>query len=123
MAHSNQVREFVMSRDGIKLREPYIGPEGVLTGSARLAQEAKEKADRLVREQEMQRRARVFERKKRELTAQIEVLQAQLDSDEAEMVHLNREGADRETRLVDDRTTMATSRHSAASKPASKPMK
>ena len=44
MAHSNQVREFVMSSDGIKLRDAYVGPEGVLTGSARLAQEAKDTA-------------------------------------------------------------------------------
>ena len=40
MAHSNQVREFFLSSDGIKLRDAYVGPEGVLTGSARLAQEA-----------------------------------------------------------------------------------
>ena len=53
MAHSNQIREFVLSSDGIKLREAYIGPEGVLTGSARLAQEAKEKAAHLLRRQEM----------------------------------------------------------------------
>ena len=44
MAHSNQIREFILSNDGIKLREAYIGSEGVFTGSARLAQEAKEKA-------------------------------------------------------------------------------
>ena len=44
MAHSNQVREFILSSDGIKLRDAYVGPEGVLTGSARLAQEAKDTA-------------------------------------------------------------------------------
>ena len=49
MAHSNQVREFILSSEGIKLREAYVGPEGVLTGSARLAQEAKDKAAALVR--------------------------------------------------------------------------
>jgi len=38
MAHSNQIREFVLSREGISLHEAYVGPEGVLTGSARLAQ-------------------------------------------------------------------------------------
>ena len=47
MAHSNQIREFILSSDGIKLREAYIGPEGVLTGSARLAQEAKDRAAQL----------------------------------------------------------------------------
>ena len=85
MAHSNQVREFIMSSDGIKLREAYVGPEGVLTGSARLAQEAKDKAAALVREQEMERRSRELERKRREIAAQIEILQAQLASEEAEV--------------------------------------
>ena len=58
MAHSNQVREFILSSEGIKLRDAYVGPEGVLTGSARLAQEAKDKAAALVREQDMERRSR-----------------------------------------------------------------
>jgi hypothetical protein len=63
MAHSNQVREFIMSSDGIRLRTAYVGPEGVVTGSARLTQEAKDKAAVLVREQEMlDARARCGER-------------------------------------------------------------
>jgi circadian clock protein KaiC len=40
MSHSNQVREFVLSDKGIKLTDVYIGPSGMLTGSARVAQEA-----------------------------------------------------------------------------------
>ena len=83
MAHSNQVREFILSAEGIKLRDAYVGPEGVLTGSARLAQEAKDKAAVLVRAQDMERRSRELERKRREIAAQIEALQAQLASDEA----------------------------------------
>ena len=67
MAHSNQVREFILSSNGIKLRNAYVGPEGVVTGSARVAQEGKDKAAVLVREQEMQRRARELERKRREI--------------------------------------------------------
>ena len=45
MAHSNQLREFTMSRDGIRLVPAYVGSGGVLTGSARLSQEAKERGD------------------------------------------------------------------------------
>ena len=41
MAHSNQIREFVLTSHGIELREVYLGPAGVLTGSARVVQEAR----------------------------------------------------------------------------------
>ena len=47
MAHSNQVREFLLTDQGIELRDAYLGPQGVLTGSARLAQEARERDDDL----------------------------------------------------------------------------
>src|SRR5262245_3598112 len=110
MAHSNQVREFILSADGILLRAAYIGPEGVLTGSARLAQEAKDKAAALLREQALQRRARDLERKRRDIQAQIEALQAQLAKEEDEVELLNREGATREDRLSEDRIEMAASR-------------
>ena len=45
MAHSNQVREFLISNRGIDLVDVYIGPGGVLTGAARVAQTARDKAD------------------------------------------------------------------------------
>ena len=44
MAHSNQIREFLLTDHGVELKDVYIGPEGVLTGSLRLAQEAREQA-------------------------------------------------------------------------------
>jgi circadian clock protein KaiC len=110
MAHSNQVREFILSSDGINLRAAYVGAEGVLTGSARLAQEAKDKAAVLVREQDMERRSRALERKRREITAQIDILQAQLASEEAEASLLNREGVAREDQLAVDRAAMGASR-------------
>jgi circadian clock protein KaiC len=113
MAHSNQVREFVMTSDGIELKEAYIGPDGVLTGSARLAQEAKDDANKLVRQQEMERRSRDLERRQREITAQIEVLKAQLATEEAEAAMLNQEGAAREDQLTADRTAMSDSRSSS----------
>jgi len=122
MAHSNQIREFILSPNGIKLREAYVGPAGVLTGSARLAQEARDKAEALTREQEMQRRSRNLERKRREISAQIEVLQAQLAREVDEDALLNREDVVREDQLATDRAAIAKSRHVAATpgpKPAS----
>jgi circadian clock protein KaiC len=111
MAHSNQVREFVLSGEGIKLREAYIGPEGVLTGSARLAQEAKEKAAQLLRQQERAKRSREADRRRREITAQIAVLQAQLEEDEI----LNRQAIEREDQLAADRLVMASTRQATES--------
>jgi circadian clock protein KaiC len=128
MAHSNQVREFIMSSDGIKLRPTYLGPEGVLTGSARLAQEAKDKAAILVRDQEIERRSRDLERRRREIAAQIEMLQAQLVNEESEVALLNREGSAREEQLAADRVVMSASRHTGntlgeSAKPPSLPKK
>jgi circadian clock protein KaiC len=112
MAHSNQVREFLMSASGIALREVYVGPEGVLTGSARVAQEVRDRADRLQRSQEMERRTRDIERRRREIAAQIETLKAQLASEEGEMEFLNLEGAAREDQLSADRIAVVQSRSS-----------
>ena len=112
MAHSNQVREFLMSAGGISLREVYVGPDGVLTGSARLAQEAKDRADRLLRTQEVERRTREIVRRRREIAAQIETLQAQLASEEGEMELLNLEGSAREDQRAADHIALAQSRAS-----------
>jgi circadian clock protein KaiC len=114
MAHSNQVREFILSSEGIKLRDAYVGSEGVVTGSARLAQEAKDKAASLIREQEMQRRGRELERKRREIRAQIEILKVQLESETAEEGLLNREDTAREDQLAADRVAMGVSRQTEA---------
>lgn len=114
MAHSNQIREFILSSDGIRLRDVYVGPAGVLTGSARVAQQAQDNAAALVREQEMQRRSRNLERKRREISAQIEALQAQLVSEVEEDTLINREDVARENQLVADRDVMGRSRQTGA---------
>jgi circadian clock protein KaiC len=85
MPHSNQIREFVMSREGIRLVPPYIGSGVVLTGSSRVAQEAKEKADALVRSQEIEQRQEALERKRSALDAQIKVLKMDFAAEELEL--------------------------------------
>ena len=106
MAHSNQLREFILSSDGIKLREAYIGPEGVFTGSARLAQEAKEKAAQLLRRQEIDRRSREADRKRREIRLKSRCCRRSLKRDEI----LIRQDIEREDQLAADRNAMASSR-------------
>jgi circadian clock protein KaiC len=64
MAHSNQIREFVLTDDGVDLVEVYTGPGGVLAGTARVAQQAKESAEALRRREEIERHQRDLERKR-----------------------------------------------------------
>jgi circadian clock protein KaiC len=106
MAHSNQIREFILSSDGIKLREAYIGPAGVLTGSARLEQEAKDRAAEIERQQEIERRSREVERKRRDIEARIADLRAQLADEEL----LGQQAVLRDNQFAADRVAMATSR-------------
>ena len=60
MAHSNQIREFVLSRTGVRLLPAYVGSGTVYTGSARVAQEAREKAEACASSRSWRRSARNF---------------------------------------------------------------
>ncbi len=84
MAHSNQVREFVMSDEGVELLRVYLGTDRVLTGSARVAQAARERVEAELRAQEHQRRLRKLEVRRRAIQAQIVALQAELETEVAE---------------------------------------
>lgn len=110
MSHSNQVREFLITKQGIKLREAYIGPDGVLTGSARLAQEAREKAETVHRQNEVERRGRDLARKRAKVQSEITALQASLASEEEELRLLASEAKLREDQLVSDRNAMLANR-------------
>ena len=74
MTHSNQLREFLLTSKGVDLLDVYVGSEGVLTGSSRLSQEAREKAAALVRQEEAERRERTRRRKREALEARIAAL-------------------------------------------------
>ena len=74
MAHSNQIREFLLTPHGIDLLDVYAGPEGVLTGSMRLAQEARERAEEVERARDADARRRGSERRRRAIEAQIAAL-------------------------------------------------
>jgi circadian clock protein KaiC len=115
MAHSNQVREFLLTRNGVKLIPAYLGPAGVLTGSARLAQEARERAEALMREQETERRGFDLERKRRALEAQIAALRAEFEAEAGEAERIIGQERTREAQLVEDRAGMARSRRVNAS--------
>jgi circadian clock protein KaiC len=85
MAHSNQIREFVFTDHGVELKDVYIGSDGVLTGTARAAQEAREKAAAQQRLEATERKRRELERKRGALEAQILALRAQFETEADEI--------------------------------------
>ena len=94
MAHSNQVREFLLTDHGIALREVYLGPSGaLLTGSVRNIQETLEKSEALLRQQAAESRQRNLARKRQAVAAQIAVLQAECDVEQTEL----QQGIDQDT--------------------------
>ena len=109
-AHSNQIREFQLTPEGIRLSEVYLGPEGLLTGSARLAQETREKALALEREQELDRKRRALARRRELLEAEITAKRLSLENEFEEESKLIAEGEKRRTTIADDRNVMAKSR-------------
>ncbi|WP_238257800.1 circadian clock protein KaiC [Methylorubrum podarium] len=110
MRHSNQVREFTLSSEGIALIDAYIGPAGVLTGTARMVQEAEEAAAALRREQENRRRQREALRRRQSLERQIDELRATLEAVEEEEAVLLNEDAMREAALTSERHDRAARR-------------
>lgn len=85
MAHSNQIREFLISNHGIDVVDAYIGASGVLTGSARVAQGDLEKAAVLASQQEAAQLKREVERKRKALERQISDLRADYESEASEL--------------------------------------
>jgi len=110
MAHSNQIREFILTNQGVSLREVYIGQGGVLTGSARLAQEAVENAEVLARKNEIERRQRELEQKRKALEAQIESLHSIFKSEEMEALKIIETEQTKIDRFELEKTKMAASR-------------
>jgi circadian clock protein KaiC len=78
MAHSNQIREFLLTSTGIQLRDVYIGAEGVLTGSMRMIHEARSRAEAADRQRIQRQSLRLAVQKRKAIDAQIAVLQAEL---------------------------------------------
>jgi circadian clock protein KaiC len=110
MAHSNQLREFLLTPQGVDLLDVYVGPEGVLTGSSRLSQEAREKADALARRQDAERKDRDRMRKREALEARIVALRKEFEVAEAEAETASVEYDLREEMIVHNREAMALSR-------------
>jgi len=111
-AHSNQVREFIMSDEGIKLIPPYLGENGALTGSARRNEEARSRRAEVRRRAEISRTQQQIQQKRRRAKAQMEALQADLDADEMELKAIMLGEEEYLRQAVDDEKEMGRSRKS-----------
>jgi circadian clock protein KaiC len=80
MHHSNQVREFVITNKGLELVDVYLGPDGILVGSARKAQELQEITGVEMRSHAVSRKDRELDRKKLVLEAKIASLKEEFES-------------------------------------------
>jgi len=107
MAHSNQIREFLLTDKGIDLLDVYVGPSGVLTGSARLSQEAQEKGAEVAHQREIELRKLNLESKRKALEAQIAALHADLEAGAAEMKMIGEQEKGRQRGLVEERKAIA----------------
>jgi circadian clock protein KaiC len=85
MKHSNQVREFIISDDGLNLIDVYLGPDGILTGSAREAQMLQEETGLVLHTHAIGAKDRELLRKRKILESQIEGLKSEFESTEAEL--------------------------------------
>jgi circadian clock protein KaiC len=110
MAHSNQVREFVLTNGGVRLVDVYAGPEGVLTGSARQAQEAREQAAAVARQQAIEAQRRGLDRQRQVMEAEAATLRARFVAQTAETSTVIAQEEGLGQRLEQDREAMADRR-------------
>jgi circadian clock protein KaiC len=110
MSHSNQIREFKLTDKGIDLLDVYVGPEGVLTGTARISQEAKNKEEQLQRQLEIERKQFALELKRAATDAQIVVLQSEFKAEESATLKIAKMENEKSERFVDHQKKVAESR-------------
>jgi len=111
IAHSNQVREFLLTSSGIELIDAYIGAEGVLMGSARFGQLARERAAEIERRQETLRKERELRRKQELYELQLIALKGQYESERDAILKELEEEKSRLKTVADQRLEIARLRH------------
>jgi circadian clock protein KaiC len=110
MAHSNQIREFLISSNGIKLVEAYLGRDGALTGTARLAQEARDREEAAARQEQEEQLRSQLERRRLAVEAQIRALQQELAAEEGELRRVLAQSKERKQSRDAERKAMTASR-------------
>jgi circadian clock protein KaiC len=115
MAHSNQIREFIMTSRGVQLLPVYVGGGNVYTGSARLAEEARERALSLQEEQAQEDKRHHLSSKRKVLQSQIAALSSKLSATQSQFFRLKREQKVRQRRIASDKFAMSRMRGATAS--------
>ena len=115
MEHSNQIREFLLTDNGLRLLDVYLGPEGVLTGSARLSQEEREKAAGTSRRQELESHRRELEREHRTFEARMATLRAEHEAEEERIQQTISESESLGEEMMQARRQMVQSRKADSS--------
>jgi circadian clock protein KaiC len=110
MAHSNQIREFLLTDRGVRLRDVYLGPGGVLTGSARVAREAAERREEALRQRETRDRELTMRLTLRALEAKIAELQAEKVAHQNELTSVIGAADAQKAASVADRNALRKSR-------------
>jgi circadian clock protein KaiC len=110
MPHSNQVREFLITSRGVRLVPTYLGPAGVLTGSGRLLQEARDLAVETSAQDEMRRQELVIDHRSQAVEAQIQALRAGFEAEKQEFSRVLETERSKATRNAADRRATAKSR-------------
>ncbi len=111
MGHSNQLREYQITSQGINVIPAYIGAAGVLTGSARVTQEAAEREYAASAEQDIESRVRASARHRQVIEQQIEVMQAELEDSEKVAMRLSTHQTLQQHMIASDRSVMAKRRN------------
>lgn len=112
MAHSNQIREFILTSNGILLENIYVGLEGVLTGSSRIAQNLKDKKDQLKMKHEIQLKKLNLEQKRNIVDAQMAALKMEFEAEETALMKDISENEYTLKEISEDEKKMSESRKS-----------
>ena len=110
MAHSNQVREFLLTNRGIELQDVCVAASGVLTGSARIAQLTRDSVMKTQHAGKLEKIERDLIRKRELLEAQIKALRLAHESVEEDMRSRVKDETLDEDRLLTERVRSATHR-------------
>lgn len=82
MRHSNQVRELLISDTGISLADVVHGPSGVLLGSAKASDTARQTREQQAMNEDAERHERLLEAKREALEARVTALRAEYAAEE-----------------------------------------